>query len=219
MSNEEDDRRQTSNENEGLIERVRRALELTEGVEIARRYMAMNAFDGALTMLGLILGGLFTIDSTHPEVSFAAVLLAASGATVAMTISGFSGSYLAERAERDREVQDIGRAMLRDMSDTMYARASKTTSIVVALVDGASPAVTALIVLSPLLLVPIGVLNYYSAFEVAIVMCLVLLYLLGVFLGHVSRKNVWKYGLRTLTAGVITAILMLLIAFATGEIA
>ncbi|MHA2385906.1 MAG: hypothetical protein ACXAEE_06820 [Candidatus Thorarchaeota archaeon] len=36
----------------GLIDRTMRALELTQGVEIARRYLAMNAFDGALTMLG-----------------------------------------------------------------------------------------------------------------------------------------------------------------------
>jgi hypothetical protein len=87
----------------GLIERTMRALELTQGVEIARRYLAMNAFDGALTMLGLIFGGLITMQTANPEVVFDALLLAAVGTSVAMAVSGFSGSYLAESAERDRE--------------------------------------------------------------------------------------------------------------------
>ncbi|MHA1614187.1 MAG: hypothetical protein ACTSW7_05825, partial [Candidatus Thorarchaeota archaeon] len=111
----------------GRIERIMRALELTQGVEIARRYLAMNAFDGALTMLGLILGGLFTINPLDPTPGFNAIFLAAAGTSIAMAISGFSGSYLAESAERDREVDEMGRAMLTDMSHSMYAQASRTT--------------------------------------------------------------------------------------------
>jgi len=95
----------------GRIERIMRALELTQGVEIARRYLAMNAFDGALTMLGLILGGLFTINPSDPTAGFNAIFLAAAGTSIAMAISGFSGSYLAESAERDREVDEMGKAM------------------------------------------------------------------------------------------------------------
>ncbi|MFX1264783.1 MAG: hypothetical protein ACFFH0_05355, partial [Promethearchaeota archaeon] len=66
MTEPEDDQREgrqegiTPDDDRGFIERTMRALELTQGVEIARRYLAMNAFDGALTMLGLILGGLIT---------------------------------------------------------------------------------------------------------------------------------------------------------------
>jgi len=132
----------------GRIERIMRALELTQGVEIARRYLAMNAFDGALTMLGLILGGLFTINPLDPTAGFNAIFLAAAGTSIAMAISGFSGSYLAESAERDREVDEMGRAMLTDMSHSMYAQASRTTSIVVAIVDGASPAIAGFLVIS-----------------------------------------------------------------------
>jgi len=193
-----------------------RALELTQGVEIARRYLAMNAFDGALTMLGLILGGLITIDPLNPTPGFNAILLAAAGTSIAMAISGFSGSYLAESAERDREVDEIGRAMLTDMSNSMYARASRTTSVVVAVVDGASPAVAAIIVMMPLFFVPSGVLPYTTAFYMAIVICMILLFLLGIFLGSVSKKSIWSYGAKTLFAGLMTAILMFLISWLTG---
>jgi predicted membrane protein (TIGR00267 family) len=197
----------------GLINRVMRALELTRGVEIARRYLAMNAFDGALTMLGLILGGLLTINPLNFQPGFTAVLLAAMGTSMAMAISGFSGSYLAESAERDREVEDLGRAMLTDMSDSMYAKAGKTTSVVVALVDGASPAIAAFIIIIPLLFVPGGYVDYRSAFYVSIGICMLLLFVLGLFLGAVSKKNMWSYGAKTLFAGIMTAILMLTVTW------
>jgi len=200
----------------GLIERTMRALELTQGVEIARRYLAMNAFDGALTMLGLILGGLITMQTTDPEVVFDALLLAAVGTSVAMAVSGFSGSYLAESAERDREVEEIGKAMLSDMSNTMYARATRTTSAVVALVDGLAPSVAAFIIIAPLLLVPSGILSVSVAFYVAILVCMGLLFGLGIFLGTISRKNIWIYGAKTLLAGIVTAILLYIISYITG---
>jgi predicted membrane protein (TIGR00267 family) len=200
----------------GRIERIMRALELTQGVEIARRYLAMNAFDGALTMLGLILGGLFTINPLDPTPGFNAIFLAAAGTSIAMAISGFSGSYLAESAERDREVDEMGRAMLTDMSGSMYAKASRTTSIVVAIVDGASPAIAGFLVIMPLFLVPMGILHYQTAFYIGIGICMLLLFLLGLFLGSISKKNMWSYGAKTLLAGILTALMMLLIAWLTG---
>lgn len=198
-----------------------RALELTQGVEIARRYLAMNAFDGALTMMGLILGGLLTINPAIPDqahLQFDAILLAAAGTSIAMAISGFSGSYLTESAERDREVEEIGKAMLSDMSDSMYAKASKTTSVVVALIDGSSPAIAAFIIIIPLFFVPSGILGYRMAFYFAIGICLALLFALGLFLGSVSKKNVWSYGAKTLFAGIMTAILMVIVSYITGAV-
>jgi predicted membrane protein (TIGR00267 family) len=200
----------------GRVQRIMRALELTQGVEIARRYLAMNAFDGALTMLGLILGGLFTISPLDPTPGFNAILLAAAGTSIAMAISGFSGSYLAESAERDREVGELGHAMLTDMSDSMYAKASRTTSIVVAIVDGASPAVAGFLVILPLFFVPSGMLDYRIAFYIGIIICMLLLFILGLFLGAVSKKNMWSYGAKTLFAGILTAVLMLLVSWLTG---
>ncbi|MGY5865434.1 MAG: hypothetical protein RTV41_12585 [Candidatus Thorarchaeota archaeon] len=219
MADNDEDNRQYPTLEGGRIDRIMRALELTQGVEIARRYLAMNAFDGALTMLGLILGGLITINPAMPaeaSLQFNAILLAAAGTSIAMAISGFSGSYLTESAERDREVEEMGKAMLSDMSDSMYAKATKTTSIVVAVVDGASPAIAAFIIITPLFFVPSGVLDYRTAFYMAIAICMALLFALGLFLGSVSKKNMWAYGAKTLFAGIMTAILMLIISWLTG---
>jgi predicted membrane protein (TIGR00267 family) len=221
VSDQDEENKTTAGESEGpfagmgRLERIMRALEITQGVEIARRYLAMNAFDGALTMLGLVLGGLITINPLNPMPGFTAILVAAAGTTFAMAVSGFSGSYLAESAERDREVEEMGKAMLTDMSETMYAHASRTTSVVVAVVDGLSPAMAAIIIITPLFLVP-RFLAYNVAFYLAIVICFALLFVLGLFLGTISKKNMYVYGAKTLLAGIGTVALMLLISVLTG---
>ncbi|MGY5871855.1 MAG: VIT1/CCC1 transporter family protein [Candidatus Thorarchaeota archaeon] len=216
MNESDDDNILYPSQEGGRVQRIMRALELTQGVEIARRYLAMNAFDGALTMLGLILGGLFTINPLDWRPGFNAILLAAAGTSIAMAISGFSGSYLAESAERDREVDELGHAMLTDMSESMYAKASRTTSMVVAIVDGSSPAIAGFLVILPLFFVPTGILTYQLAFYMGIGICMLLLFILGLFLGAVSKKNMWSYGAKTLFAGILTALLMLLISWLTG---
>jgi VIT1/CCC1 family predicted Fe2+/Mn2+ transporter len=68
----------------------------------------------------------------------------------------------------------------------------------------------------PLFLVPIGALEYHVAFYIGIIICMLLLFVLGLFLGAVSKKNMWSYGAKTLFAGILTAILMLLVSWLTG---
>jgi predicted membrane protein (TIGR00267 family) len=200
----------------GFVSRVMRHLELTEGVQIARRYLAMNAFDGALTMLGILLGGLISLGTADPGIVFGSILLASIGTIVAMAVSGFSGSYLTECAERDREVEELEKAMLSDLSKSEYARATRTTSVVVAIVDGLSPAIAAFFIIVPLVFASMNLITVELAFYGAIIVCMVVLFILGVFLGTVSRKNIWIYGAKTLFAGIVIAVLMLVISYITG---
>jgi predicted membrane protein (TIGR00267 family) len=200
----------------GFVNRVMRHLELTEGVQIARRYLAMNAFDGALTMLGILLGGLITLGTADSNIVFNSILLASIGTIVAMAVSGFSGSYLTECAERDREVEELERAMLSDLSRSEYAAATRTTSVVVAIVDGLSPAIAASFIIVPLVLASFNLLTISIAFYAAILVCMLVLFVLGLFLGTVSRKNIWIYGAKTLFTGIVIALLMLTISYITG---
>ena len=65
--------------------------------EIARRYFAMNAFDGVLTIIGVLMG------TMAANVADPAIVLTTGLATaVSMGISGLWGAYLTETAERTR---------------------------------------------------------------------------------------------------------------------
>ena len=183
--------------------------EIAEVGEIARRYFAMNAFDGVLTALGVLVGGyLGGVDS--PRAIFTVVLTTAVG----MGVSGFYGSYLVERAERGRAMRELEESTLSSLDNTTIASASRYATIVIAFVDGASPFLAALIVMIPFLFT--GVISMHSAYFVAVAVGLVELFFLGMFLGSISRDRLWLSGLRLAAAGVIALVISLLLGGGVG---
>jgi predicted membrane protein (TIGR00267 family) len=183
--------------------------EVAEVGEIARRYFAMNAFDGVLTALGVLVGGyLGGVDS--PRAIFVVVLTTAVG----MGVSGFYGSYLVERAERGRAMRELEESTLSSLDNTTIASASKYATIVIALVDGASPFAAALIVMIPFAFT--GVISMQTAYLAAVIVGLVELFFLGVFLGAISRERLWLSGLRLAFAGVIALVISLILGGGVG---
>jgi predicted membrane protein (TIGR00267 family) len=190
-----------------LLERIQEYDRLVNIGEIGRRYFAMNAFDGVLTIIGVLMGNL-TAGVEEPRI----VVSTGLATCVAMGISGLWGAYLTEAAERQRDLTELGRYTLIDMEDTRIGRASRVAVAVVAVVDGLSPFLAALIVLIPFFvsgLLPSIQWAYYASLGVA----LLSLFGLGVFLGNISRGNLLLYGLRTVVAGVIS----IGISFLLGE--
>ena len=175
--------------------------------EIARRYFAMNAFDGALTIIGVVMGNLVAgVGNTRIVIS------TGLSTSIAMGISGLWGAYLTESAEREREMDELSRVTLVEMKETRIGRASRLAVLIVALVDGISPFMTAVIILIPFFfasLFPSLQTVYFTSLTVA----LVVLFLLGVFLGRVSGKSWIGFGIRTVLAGIFS----ILIAFLLGS--
>ncbi len=187
--------------------RIKRYAELTEVGEIARRYFVMNAFDGALTTLGIIIG-FFLAEVEDPSV----VIVTTLATALAMGVSGIWGAYLAERAERLRELKKLENHMMTDLSRTIMARASRFAIIFSALIDGLSPAMAAIIGIIPYLfgLGQTGPEIMHTLFFIAIALNLIILFLLGMFLGRVSQENVIWMGVKVLLAGVVITIVLFL---------
>ena len=70
--------------------------------EIGRRYFVINSFDGALTILGVLLGSYFA-GLTNPSL----IVTVGIGASVAIGVSGLWGAFLTEKAEREREIKEL----------------------------------------------------------------------------------------------------------------
>ena len=101
------------------IRRFRSYLRISGISSISRRYFVMNSFDGAMTMLGVVVGA-HSAQASDPRI----VIGAGLGASVAMGVSEFSGAYLTERAERMRHLRRLKKAMLSDMPRSVHAKAS-----------------------------------------------------------------------------------------------
>jgi predicted membrane protein (TIGR00267 family) len=188
-----------------FVDRLQSYGQIVNIAEIARRYFAMNAFDGVLTIIGVLMGN-FTAGVEDPRI----VVTTGLATCVAMGISGLWGAYLTEAAERQRELLELEQDTLTDLQDTTLGKASRTAVIIVALVDGISPFLAALVVLTPFFvpqLFPSLRWTYFTAIGLA----LITLFSLGAFLGHISKRNIAIYGLRTVIAGGISIVISLLL--------
>lgn len=181
-------------------------MRVTRAQAILRRYFAVNAFDGAMTSLGVVMGA-YIVGLTEP-ISMLGVILMGG---FAMAISGFSGTYLAERAERERDLNDLEGAMLVDLKNTIHGEASRYVSLFAAFVDGAAPFLASIPSLIPFALSAAGTFSLSVAFPASIASSLFTLFLLGVYLGRVSGENLIYSGLKMVAAGVVVALLALLI--------
>lgn len=168
---------------------------------IARRYFVMNAFDGVLTIIGVLMGNM-AAGVTNPNI----VITTGLSTSIAMGISGLWGSYLTESAERKHDLDELSSSTLTDLNDSRIGRASRFAAITVSIVDGISPFLAALLVLIPFFIhnmFPSVQSVYYTALGAS----LLTLFALGVFLGNISKENLIISGIKTGIAGVASIII------------
>jgi predicted membrane protein (TIGR00267 family) len=183
-------------------------LQMGETEGIAKRYMVMNSFDGALTALGIIIGS-FLANVDDPRT----LILAGLGASIAMAVSGGFGAYLTESAVKKEELAEIESAMLEEFGNTVVNQAATISSYFVAAIDGLSPFAAAAISFLPFF----GAYLFGWAIQLAYISSVLLtaisLFTLGAYLGKISKENVVLNGIRMIIAGVITAILVMVLEF------
>jgi predicted membrane protein (TIGR00267 family) len=184
--------------------------------QIARRALANNAFDGVLTMIGVLMGNYL-----GGVLSAGTVIRIGVATSISIGISGLWGAYLAESAERGRELAELERISLTDLGGTKIGRASRMAVVIVSLIDGLAPFVSSLIVLIPLFAEPMigsllvsllaeppdSVLSVLVSYALSFIVALFSLFGLGMFLGHISGRSLVGYGLRTIIAGIVAIVI------------
>ncbi len=179
--------------------RIREYDEITNVGPIIRRYFVIGAFDGALTVLGIIIGA---VAAGATEAHKALILSASVGAAVALAVSSAVGAYEAERVEKKLDITTIERALLARLSEE-HREAFRFAAIVSAAVHGVAPLFAGLLPLIPFVFLEVG-----SATIAAIVVALVILFIIGAYLGNLVRERVVVTGLRFVAAGVGTAVIL-----------
>jgi predicted membrane protein (TIGR00267 family) len=183
-------------------------LHIMRAKNIFRRYSITNGFDGALTTLGM-LTGFYATGMQDLSVTLGACI----GAAIALFMSGVTSAYLSEKAEREKELHDLEQALLTDLQRSDYGHASRYLPMLVALVNGLSPLLISLIIISPLLLARSGYLMPISPFLIAIFTGGLCMFTLGIFLGKISNTFWLLSGMYTLVIAVITVGLIMLASY------
>lgn len=172
--------------------------------EYSRRYAVMNAFDGVITVLGIIFGSVLLGQAAVKQ-----ILAAGIGASIAMGISGASGTYMTEKAEQERKIKEIEEAMLVKLDGTVIVKARERAAIISAIVDSLSAMLAGLVVLTPYFAAALGLLTSEIAFHLSTIISFALLFGLGIFLGKIAKKDIIRSGIKSLVVGLVTLLLII----------
>ncbi|MEW6982055.1 hypothetical protein AAD001_05340 [Colwelliaceae bacterium 6471] len=190
-----------------LLEQIKFLLRITQSNDIIRRYFVVNGFDGALTMMGLIIG---FIASSPADLSL--VINACLGAAIALGVSGISSAYISESAERRHALGKLEDAMISDLKESAHGEASRFVPILIALVNGFAPLIISLLILIPLWLSKAGVSLPIQPLYAATFVALLLIFLLGIFIGRIAEISWLRSGIQTLLIALLTATMIFLLA-------
>jgi len=187
-----------------FIKKIKEYREISKVDKIARRYFAMNGFDGSLTILGLLIG-YYLSDFDNPLIIFVTGI----STCIAMGISGLWGAYLAERSERISDLRELEKATISSLNNTKIGSAHRFATVVVAVIDGIAPFITAFFSLIPFLFNKY--LNISICYYISFTLTFLALFLLGVFLGRISKENLFISGLKMVVAGITSVLISILL--------
>lgn len=189
------------------VGRLRLLLRVTRTHGIARRYFIVNGFDGALTMLGIIVG--FTMSDAE---DLPVVISACLGAAIALAVSGVSSAWVSETAERRRELAELESAMVADLEQSLHGEAVRRVPLLIGLVNGAAPLLISVLILLPLWLASAGITLPLPPLYAAMTVAMASIFMLGVLLGRIGGTSWLRSGIRTLSIALLTAALIFIFA-------
>ena len=187
------------------MKKIRSHLKLTKSEAIARRYFVIGAFDGALTILGVILGAYVSEGVADPVLAKKLILASGFSGGIALAVSSTVGAYEAERVEHLLKHQQLEKAMLRPVEGDRVD-AMRVSIWLSALVHGVAPLLAAFVPLLPFLFMELDV-----AVITAIGLTLGFLFVLGSYLGSLIKEMIVYTGLRFVIAGLATAIILIVV--------
>ncbi len=174
--------------------------------QITRRYVAINGFDGVITMLGVLLGNYVVGASEYKH-----IIISGSAVCISLMISGVWSVYNSESSERAKDMRDLEMSTLHVLTGTIIARAQRFASIVLAVLNGFTAGISAFIPIIPFFFgkyLQINVCYYAGAF-----LAFLLLIGNGVFLGRTSKRNLFISIIKMVLAGVFCVALGYLLEF------
>lgn len=186
-----------------LINQLALLIKITRSYRIARRYFVVNGFDGALTILGLLMG--FYVSN---QIDLPVIISVCLGASIALCMSGITSAYISEAAEKQRELKNLEEAMLKNLENSAYGQAARIIPIVIAIINGLTPLLISLVIMSPLVLAHWQPGLIHQPLEIATILAFAVIFLLGVFLGRISG-HFWLWsGIKALIVAVVTALII-----------
>ena len=170
--------------------------------EAETRYIVRGLIDGSLSALGVVIGASGSADAS-------VIIAAGLGGGIANGLSNILGAFTAEKASLERERIQKEKSLLKKngylKKSIIYKKAIRETMIC-GLIDGISTTIG-----SALPVVPFFLFDIKIALYVAIGITVAILFILGVFIGKISKENVIVSGIKMVIGALAVAVLCFMV--------
>ena len=166
---------------------------------IIRRFFINTLFDSTFMLLGIIVGSTFAGAAAGLNV----IIITMLTTSLALGISTGVSVYEAESLEQERKIADLEKALFTDLKDTSIQKTAKYITLIAALINFATPLFSCAVMITPFVLVAIGILHLNIAGWISVVLALGTLFGTGVYMGRIGKTNPYKKGLRMVAFGVL----------------
>lgn len=184
-------------------EEIKEVLKLVKHEGIARRFFVMNSFDGILTVLGVLIA-MFLFEQTNSRF----VILSCLAPALALMVSGIWSAYTIEKAERKKELDVIEDKMLMNLEETKIGKQLDILVVIDSLINGLSPLIVSLILISPFTISLLGIITIKVAFYISFALAVLVLFFLGVYVSRIGENNMLVMGLSMVIVGIAIAVVM-----------
>ncbi len=169
------------------------------------RYVALGTLDGVLAVMGVTLTASGVAGAGGFGVDNYLIGLTGLSGGIALALSNAFGSFIGERAEETRTMRELERKMMMaegKLDDTIIHQQARRRVYMSMFTHGFSSFMGAFVPVLPFLLIP----DRVTATMVTVILCLIALVGLGLYLGRVSRENIYKTSLEIVIIGILIGI-------------
>jgi predicted membrane protein (TIGR00267 family) len=177
--------------------------ELLKKNAVIRRYILMNSFDGALTILGILIATYLT-KIFDPKL----IIVSSMGVIVSTGISGIWGGYMAERAEKKKARHELEKHLMRNLAKTKIEKEMKKVSWFMGLANGLSSNIVSLIAIVPFFLAISGFIETGEAFLYSFAIVFTIIFLLGGAIGKIAQENPLIHGIIMVIVGLLVGAIL-----------
>jgi len=167
---------------------------------ISSRYIVLGTIDGVVAILGVVIGA-FSV-GVEPQT----IIGAGIGGGIALGISNGIGGLMAERTIEKRKLLALEKSLFRNLEGTYISEEVRKILVADTLTHGGCSFLGALV---PVL--PFVFLSQSIAFITSIASSIITLFVLGVYIGKITRENIFMAGIKMAVIGILVAIFVWLV--------
>jgi predicted membrane protein (TIGR00267 family) len=173
---------------------------------IIRRFFINTLFDSTFMLVGIIVGASFAT-----EANLRVIIVTMVTTSLALGISTGVSVFEAESLEQERKISELERALFRGLSGTKIEKSSKSIIMLAALINFLTPPFSCAVTISPFVLAALNIIEVDVASWISVTLAFSILFIAGVYMGRLGKKNPWIKGLRMVGFGLAAFIIGILL--------